>query len=264
MTTYRAGLFVAIAAVTVSVLAGCTGSGASGRSASSGGTATPASSPAAGRHSASQVLDAALAALRAQSSVHVSIVSHAGSMSSVYSDDSGTDSGSQQITVNGTERSTVLLVNGVGYIKGNDLALVNFFGFTQGLAGTLAGRWISFSPGDTAGGTSYSEVTSGITLASLADEIGLTGTLTLTGPTQQAGRSVLAVHGTPAAAGEATPAGTTATLYVPASGTPLPVSFQVNGGAGRETAAFSGWGESLHLSAPSGALAASSIGISTT
>ena len=55
------------------------------------------------------------------------------------------------------------------------------------------------------------------------------------------------------------PAGVAATLYVAASGQPFPVSYQIDSHGIRDTTTFGQWGEPLKLSAPPGAIPASSL-----
>jgi hypothetical protein len=91
----------------------------------------------------------------------------------------------------------------------------------------------------------------------VSGEVTLTGPLTLTGPARIGGCPVTGVRGTPT--GSAYPAGVQATLYVAASGQPLPVSYQIDSHGIQETVTFSQWGKPLALSAPAGALPASSL-----
>ena len=174
--------------------------------------------------------------------MHFSGTTDISSHTYALSEDSATGGGSQAYTIDGTAHANVLVVDGTGYFKGDKAALVSFFDFQPAIAGRYASQWISLRPGDSAGGTNYQAVTAGVTLASLAEELSLTGTLTLTAPTVVAGRAVIGVHGTvPADDGD--PPGTTATVYVATSGRPLPVSEQLTFSGGRATYTFSRWGE---------------------
>src|SRR5260370_42159678 len=173
------------------------------------------------------------------------------------SQDSGADAGRQVWTIDGNEHGTVLVVGGGGYLKGNAAGLTGFFGFPTGLATRLVGRWISFHPGDSAGGTNYQAVTSAVTLASVADELRLTGPLTLTAPTVAAGQPVVGVHGR--VPGHDNPPGSTLTLYVASKGHLLPVTFQTKAAVGQATYRFSRWGEALHLTAPPNSIPAASL-----
>ena len=248
------------ALITLVALTGCTsaGSGTSGPPATATQPAvrSPSATSAsiAGR-SPSTVLADAIAALKGGGSVHNEFVARGGShVTAVYSDDSGTNSGRQVITVNGTEHAEVLVVDGVAYIKGNETALTEFFGFTSAQAGYLVNRWIAFHPGDSGGKTDYDAVVAGVTLAGVADEVNLTGPLTLTPPTTVAGQLAIGVRGR-VPSGVGVPAGTMATLYVAAIGRPVPVAYQLGfTGNLRYTITFGRWGEPLHLTAPTGAI----------
>jgi hypothetical protein len=253
---------LAVMLVAVAALAAVTACTSSGSSTGAKGTrpaqpsaATSATEPG---QPASAMLASALAALRAGPSVHLHGVTRSSSHVVVLSQDSGADAGRQVFTIDRTEHATVLVVGGVGYIKGDAAALTGFFGFPAVLATRLVGRWISFHPGDSAGRTNYQAVTSGVTLASVADELRLTGPLTLTAPTVAAGRPVVGVHGD-APVGHGNPPGSTVKLYVASRGHPLPVTFQVMAAVGQATYTFSRWGETLHLTAPPNPVPAASL-----
>jgi hypothetical protein len=160
--------------------------------------------------------------------VHVSGTADISSRTSVVSEDSANDGGRQAFTIDGYSHADVLMVDGTGGIEGD----------TSALAGQA--------------------VTAGVTLASLAEERSLTGTLTLTAPTVVAGRAVIGVHGAVPAYADYPP-GATATIYVAASGRPLPVSEQLTFSGGRATYTFSQWGESLHLTPPPNPVPVTSI-----
>lgn len=250
-------MLVAVAAL--AAVTACTGSGGS-----TGAKGTRPAQPSSGTSGtetgqpASAMLASALAALRAGPSVHLHGVSKFSSHVIVVSQDSGANAGRQVFTIDGNGHATVLVVGGVSYIKGDAAALTGFFGFPAALAMRLVGRWISFHPGDSAGGTNYQTVTSGVTLASVADEIRLTGPLTLTAPTVAAGQPVVGIRGD-APAGIGDPPGSRATLYVASRGRPLPVTFQLIAAAAKETVTFSRWGEALHLTVPPNPIPAASL-----
>jgi hypothetical protein len=251
-----------IVLVAVAALAAVTACTSSGSSTGAKGTRTAqpsgATSATESGQPASAMLASALAALQAGPSVHLHGVTKSSGHVLVLSQDSGADVGRQVFTVDRTEHVTVLVVGGVGYIKANAAGLTGFFGFPAALATRLVGRWISFHPGDSAGKTSYQGVTSGVTLASVADQLRLTGPLTLTAPTVAAGQPVVGVHGH-APAGQHNPPGSTVTVYVASRGRPRPVTFQVKAAVGQATGKFSRWGEALHLTAPQNPIPAASL-----
>jgi hypothetical protein len=233
---------------------GGTGSGSTGP-ASTG----PASTGPAG-NSAASAAAAALTALKAGRSVHIDITT-ADSPSDVtsYDDDATATGGQQVITIDGTQHATILFIGNIGYLKANVPALTGFIGVSASQAPSLAGKWLSFSPGDTLGTTTYSSLVAGITLSSVASEIELSGPDTISGTQTVDGQSVRAIT-SPLPASQQLPATARMTLYVTASGS-LPVLEKLSGADGQENqTSFSHWGESRHLTAPSGALPVSSLG----
>jgi len=247
-----------MAVATLAAVTACSSESSAGANGTRPAQPSAATSATETSQPASAMLASALAALRAGPSVHLQGVAKSSSHVIVFSQDSAADAGRQVFTFDGNEHATVLVVGGVGYIKGDAAALTGFFGFPPALATRLAGRWISFHPGDSAGGTNYQAVTSNVTLASVADELRLTGPLTLTAPTVAAGQPVVGVHGD-APVGNDNPPGSTVTLYVASRGHPLPVTFQLRAAVLQATITFSRWGEALYLTAPPNPIPAASL-----
>jgi hypothetical protein len=192
-----------------------------------------------------QILAEARVAAKAAGSLHYASTAKSGSAHVVYGVDSSANSGRQVIKISGGGRATVLVVGGVGYIRANAAALARFFGFPDTIASRLAHRWISIRRGD----PGYRQVVAGVTAGSVLDEATPVGRLTVTGPRTLSGRSVIGVRGE-ARAGAGMPAGTVVTIYIAASGRPLPVSCQEDLGSARVTVLFSRWGETVHVAAP--------------
>jgi hypothetical protein len=97
---------------------------------------------------------------------------------------------------------------------------------------------------------SYAEGIHGMTLASQADALRLAGPLKRTGSMVVQG---VAVYGVSSGATSyfSTTNSSTETVYIAASGTPLPVSVSANSGNGIVTTCdFSNWGEPMDLTAP--------------
>lgn len=197
--------------------------------------------------SAKQILSEALAAARAAGSVHSETTIRQGSSSLIFSDDSSAGGGRQYITLSSGGHMTVLLVAGTGYVRGNVAALTGFLGLPAPTALRMAGRWISFSKGD----AGYEQVVTGVTTQSMLDEITPVGALTKTGVRTVGGQPLVGVRGR-VRAGAGAPGGTV-TLYVAATGRPLPVSAEGNQ-QGPLTEVFSRWGESVQVAAPPGAV----------
>ena len=249
------------------VLAGCTSGGGSaspsGAStpAAPAGSATPAASAPA--MSAPRLLSAALAALRAGGSVHVdmSSVAHGGSV--VFSDDATGSGGRQVITIDGTGHATILLIDGVDYVRADAQALHAFFEATLPQAERAAGQWISLHPGEKLGASTYDDVTAGITLASVATELVVGRPLSKTAPATVAGRPVIGVQA-PLPASDGLP-GAKLVLYLTDDSALRPVRYElVGGGSTQNTISFSRWGERLSLTAPPNAIPASSAMATTT
>lgn len=115
--------------------------------------------------------------------MHLTSTATVASQTIAMSEDSAAGSGRQAFTFNGNEHANVLVVNRIAYIEGDQATMASFFGFQPALAARLAGRWISFRPGDSGGGTNYATVTAGVTLAGVAEELNLTGRLSFTAAT---------------------------------------------------------------------------------
>jgi hypothetical protein len=261
-------------------LAGCSGGGASpaasgranqtgptshtGSSAGpSGSSAAPASgAPAAASpagKSAPVLLRDTLAALRAGGSVHVDMTDTSPQSSLVYSDDATAGGGRQVITIDRTGHATILFIAGVGYVQANARGLAAIFNVPQQLADQFAGQWIALRPGEKLGLSTYDDVTAGITLSSVATELGPNGTPTLAAPGIVAGQRVVGVQ-VPLPAGQQLPATARDVLYITDNSLLRPVLFEVtNAGSYKYQMSFSHWGEPLHLTAPANAVPASSV-----
>jgi hypothetical protein len=248
----------------VALLAGCSGANtvpAPAAPASSGpvGSASAGSSPAANTSaaaspaappgSATAVVAASLAALKAGRAVHITISTTLSNGSVTYSDSATPDGGRQYITLSTGGDVTVLYVGGVGYVEGNAQGLAGFMQVPLSQAQSLAGRWIAVHPGQELGGSSYADIIAGITLSSVASEITPAAPLTLTAPATVAGQRVIGVLGR-APASEQPPASARVTLDVAAAGSrPLRETVVASGGY-KSTTTFSDWGESIPLSPP--------------
>ena len=229
------------------------GSGQLGVGGSSPAANTPpAASPAAtapSPGSATAVVAASLAALKAGRAVHITISTTLSNGSITYSDDATADGGRQYITLSTGGDVTVLYVGGVGYVEGNAQGLAGFMEVPLSQAQSLAGQWIAVHPGQELGASSYADIVAGITLSSVASEIALDAPLTLTAPATVAGQRAIGVQGR-APASEQLPASARVTLDVAAAGSrPLRETVVASGGF-TSTTTFSDWGESVSLSPP--------------
>jgi hypothetical protein len=197
-------------------------------------------------------LSKAIAAAEAAGSVHFTGTGSSSSGTSNYDQNASSAEGNQVITTTSGGRLTIRVVAGVGYLRGNATALAELF---PGKAvSQLAGRWIATRSGD----PGYQDVTEGVTLASVLAEFTPAGPLTSTGPQTVDGQSVIGVKGTAPADGSL-PQDQPVTLYVMATGQPLPVSFQGGTGGRSQTAVFSQWGETVRTIAPAHPLPITSV-----
>src|SRR4051794_14880409 len=172
--------------------------------------------------SAAQWLAAAMAAATAQGAAHVDVVDTLKSRTLRYSDDDGANGGIQRITVSGGARATVRVAGSDTYMTANRTALVSYFGFPAAAAGRAANRWMLLQNGD----PGYTEVTSGVTFASAMKEVTLTGPLALLPARALHGQRVIGIRGTVSADTGSIDSSAQGTLWVAASGSPLPVSYQ--------------------------------------
>jgi hypothetical protein len=243
------------------MLAGCTsggGGGASPTASASAAHATPAGSTAAAGMSAAALLDAARGAVTAGGSVHLDITAKSPGSLVTFSDDATGSGGRQVITVNGTGHATILLINGVDYVRADPEALQVFFQASLQQAARAADRWISLRPGEKLGASTYDDVTAGITLSSVAQELQLGRPLTKAAPATVAGQPVIGVQA-PLPASDDLP-GAKLVLYVTDNAALRPVRYElVGGGSTTNEFSFSQWGEKLTLTAPANAVPASAI-----
>jgi hypothetical protein len=224
--------------------------------------AAPAGLPPAGM-SAASLVSAARAALTAGGSVHVDITARSPGSLVAFSDDATASGGRQVITVDGTGHATILLIGGVDYVRADAETLQAFFQASLQQAEQAAGRWISLRPGETLGASTYDDVTAGITLSSVAQELQFSGTPTKAAPATIAGQPVIGVQA-PLPASDSLP-GARLVLYVTDNAALRPVRYElVGGGSTTNELSFSQWGEKLTLTPPANAIPASAISAGST
>ena len=256
----------------VGLLAGCTSGGSStappptsaptrpaGTAAAAAGTAAAPTAVASssGALSPSAFLHAAQAAVRSGGSVHVDIADSSASGSIHFSDDDTASGGRQVITVSNGGRVTVLLIDGTDYVRANAAGLEGFFEMPQAQAEQTANQWIKLSAGEKIGASTYDDVTAGITLSSVADELTLAGTLKPAKPSTVDGQPVTGVEA-PMPASAKLPASARNVLYATDNSLHRPVVLEVlDAGSYKYQMSFSQWGEAVHLTAPAHSIPAS-------
>lgn len=221
-------------------------------------TPTAVASTPRSAQSASALLDSALSAMQAQQSVHVVCSTPDSQGVSVDSKDAGVASG-RVATTEGDLSITTVLVDGIAYVNTNTAGVWVTEGIPQAEAGKLApGEWVSFKPGQSYGSKylSYANAIEGMTVADQAAYLQLTGSLTRTAATSAQGVSVYGVTGdAPPSSGT----GATESVYIAAAGAPLPVRVTVHSSSGTTTCDYSGWDESLNLTAPTNVVPVTAI-----
>ena len=252
----------------VGLLAGCTSGGNSttppptSAPARSAAPATAAAAPTAvasspGTLSPAAFLHAAQAAVRSGGSVHVDITDSSASGSIHFSDDDTASGGRQVVTLSNGGRVTILLIDGIDYIQANAVALEGFFQVPQAQAEQTADQWIKLSAGEKIGASTYDDVTAGITLSSVADELPLAGTLKPAKPSTLYGQPVTGVEA-PMPASAKLPASARNVLYATDNSLHRPVVLEVlDAGSYKYLMSFSQWGETVHLTAPANSIPAS-------
>jgi hypothetical protein len=234
---------------------------------SNGTSTTTSSTPnAAAAGPARQLLRSALAAAGGINDFHYvasSTVSGGNGYSQKTVGDAGPSSGKQVITI-GAQRFTVIVVGTACYLKGNASALVANLGLSSAQAAAHAGQWISLAKTDAPYASVYAAVTAP---SAIADNITITATSVLA-PTTVDGRQVQTVTGSIAPtriAGQTIAPKGTASLAVRARSPHLPVRYVEAGTENHQksvsTVTFSRWGEAVAVTAPTNAVAYSSLGV---
>jgi hypothetical protein len=229
--------------------AGC-GSSAGGSGASNG----------VQTKSGAQIIAAAVAATKRESSFHFEESAISGSSGVTVVADVGTAAGEQHITIHeGSKvgKVTVMLAGGTAYFEGDAPGLEGLTGMSAKVADAVAGKWISVPSTN----SSFSGLAGSLAVKSAASQlVEMSGTLTRGKTSTRLGHKAVAVRAT-----ESTKTGSLAlTMYVRTTGAALPISVdgitQESGSAAHLiSASFSNWGEVLHLTAPTGALPIASV-----
>lgn len=153
----------------------------------------------------------------------------------------GVAEGSETVSANGA-LANLLLVGGVGYIEGNETAIVHYFGFPTKNPKGLAGRWISIQPND----PGFTSVTGAVTLKDVFAPYSLGGHLKKGADKLIDGVEALPIEGTVHAQSGNLPA----TLYVTTTGTLLPIEISVKNGSLTSVVTWDQWGKVVALTAP--------------
>jgi hypothetical protein len=236
-------------AITLTLLA-VLGVGALVACVGDGSTRAAASAPAHATESAPALADAAAGAVLSAGSVHVDETVIEPTVSLTESVDITATGGRAVLTEGKTGHATALVIGGVVYIDANQAGLEDMFGVSADAAGLFRDQWIAVRNGEKLGSDGYDNLIAGMSLASLANQLLICGACALAAPATIAGQPVLGVQ-VPLAAGLQAPASARTVLYVTDDSRLRPVLFEVRGdGSITDWASFSGWRETVHLSAP--------------
>jgi hypothetical protein len=236
------------------VLAACSSSSHKAGSVTATTSSVPASTnaptkPTSSDRAASLVREAEANARR-QGWVHIDTTFSRSGKTIDFSQDSGPARGRQTVTI-GAEHATVVLIDGVAYVNADAGALHDYLGLASTSA-SFAGKWMSIRPSD----DQYVAVVAGVTLADALKQDTIVAPFAIKAPTVVDGQHVIAITGTAQTTGGAPPS---ATLYVPVSGTVLPVEFDITATDAIARSVFSHWGTAATLTAPPNPVAFASI-----
>jgi hypothetical protein len=212
---------------------------------------TTTTAAAAGSAAATAHYNAALKAVGTKGVHFVSVAKQNGAELDV-SGDAGSTSGTQTLVVKNkstTERMSALVVGSTGYVKGNEAALQDVIGLTKAESTKYANKWLSFPTSNQGLG----ELVGGLLSSQVAKELEIGGPYTYAKDATVAGQKATAIKGAVAnESGGKVPV----VLYIPASGTPLPIREVTNAGSAGGASAihgvvtFSNWGENKKQTAP--------------
>ena len=192
-----------------------------------------------------QLYTGALTAARAQHSAHYIAVSSFGGRTVTIVGDAARDRGIQKITVKqGTQvgHVTVTVVSNIAYVRGDAATLKSYMGFTPADATKYGGRWLSIKPSQ----PRFAPVAEAVRLLSTINELQMPPPFTTLPTTTVAGQRVNGVRSKFTQAGH----DVTETLYVRASGPPLPVRQVATATGIAVSTTFSRWNEAVHVTAP--------------
>lgn len=208
----------------------------------SGGPTTPpasATSTPAAQQSAGDILAAAAEAATAKGWVHTVATAKQGSKTAKITNDTGPDRGRQRIEY-ADRRIENLLIANVVYMRANEAALLDFFQFPPEMAKKYADEWLSFTEAD----PGYGDLAATLDMATLLEDVALTGDLKKGKPTTISGKKVIPITGQQGTGGNGT-------LFISAEGDPLPVKWEVENTDSTTSVVFSDWGKAVAIKAPS-------------
>jgi hypothetical protein len=196
-----------------------------------------------------QLVSSSLKAARAQHSVHYVATATATGLSATTIGDAAADRGVQYVTYRAgghVGHVTVRVVANTAYVKGDAFALSSYVGLSAAQVARYAGKWILIP--HTA--SVFKSVAEAVRLDSTIAELQLSPPFTNVGTSTMQGQRVIGVRGRETQNGITA----TATLYVRAAGTPLPVAEVASEGQIHVSVVFGKWNERVSVTAPAGAV----------
>jgi len=139
------------------------------------------------------------------------------------------------------------LIGKTVYFNGNSGALSDALGFTTAASKEEAGKWISATA---SAGAVFQDLSSYLTVSSATTILDLVGQMTFLPATTVRGETVLGIRGIRLSEEEKV----TETIYVKATGTPLPVELSQTGQGSTGYTYFGAWGQPPAAKAPASAL----------
>jgi hypothetical protein len=193
---------------------------------------------AAGKRTASQLFQIALADASASGSVHELTSEVSGETWFQASDDVSLRDGRQDIRRSGGVHAHVRLLGPVAYISGNQQTLVSYFGLPRSVAQKIGVRWVRIPSSDHAW---YPTVAADATLLSALSQVTPAGPLVELPASELDGKSVIGIRGN---IPKGFRGGDTDTTFVTQSAHPLLVAAIFARSGQKMTSTFSHWGES--------------------
>jgi len=224
---------------------------------STSGSPTAVPGTTAGAAEARALYQQAIASTRASTGFHYVAVAAGGYPQTIVGD-AGQSGGRQLITFDanyGSEQFTLLLVGTTVYFQGNVPALEDQLGASAASAPSLVGKWVSLARGN----GPYPILQPGITAGSQAIEMPLTPEASVRA-TDPGGVAATRISGIVPATNNS-PAGTGSLDIAPRTDLPIRYTSTISGGGpvATFTTTFSAWGTPPSVTAPTGAIAWSSL-----
>ena len=221
---------------------------------------SPMSASGAASHDVA-LMRAAIAHATAKRHVTVTTRSTYEGVGTTFVTESNPSSGIQRVTyvIGGVRhRATFILIHGVGYLRGDAVAIGQYLSISLDEAQHDADQWIEF----TRHSPDYAFITGGVTIASLMSEVPLSGAIVTTAPSKVAGIRVTTLQGVAGAASYLPRI--RERLSISRSSPSLPVRETADGQGIAQVMTFTRWGDATVVRAPKATLRWVSTPTSTT